>query len=249
MHGDIVTVSFAIACGGRVGLRERLTHSLAAARFPFQIEILQEECGGGSAGEMRNRLFARARGKYVYFLDEDCVWPVDFPLADMQAWIASGNAFSGPYLNTPMCTFFGRAYNFMTHAWMRKHAAAGRPVPVAGNVFLPRSERLLQPYGEGTAFGGEEAALVCRLSQAGIELRFLEEMAVGHNALHSPARFFARAWRHGRSPAPGRVAPQSKSRKRFLTFHQALPSYSPLMLLTLAGYHLTQSCARRWGCS
>ena len=247
MHSDIVHISFAIACGGRTDLRDQLIASLRAPLLPFTSEIIWAESDGQPVGQLRNELYARARGKYVYFLDEDCVWPVSFPAHRLHAWMESGHAFSGPYLNTPTCTFFGRAYNFMTHAWLKRHSTSGHPVAVAGNVLVPKSDRMPKPYCAQSAFGGEELALMKTLTESGIELHYRDEMAVGHNARHSLSRFFARAWLHGRSPAPGSRSTGRAPWKRILTAHHALPSYSPLMLLTLVGYHLTQFSARKWG--
>ena len=184
MHSDNVQLSFAIACADRHDLRQHLSKSLAAARFPFTTEILFEESNGRPAGRLRNQLYRRAKGMYVYFLDEDCSWPAHFPVAYLSVWMATGNAYGGPYLNGPKCTFFGRAYNFMTHTWLKKHAAAGRPVAVAGNVMIPKISVLTEPYGDDAAFGGEERQLLKRLGLAGVQLRYLEQMAVGHNAQH-----------------------------------------------------------------
>lgn len=239
MQSDNVQLTFAIACGGRADLRARLASSLAASSFPFTTEILYGERSDHSVGQLRNRLYRQARGRYVYFLDEDCEWPGEFPINKLETWMKTGEAFSGPYRNGPMCTFFGRAYNFMTHTWLRVHALLKAPVPVAGNALIPKISTLSEPYPGNANFGGEEHALVRSLADSGIVLHYREEMAVGHNALHSPTLFFARAWLHGRSPAAG------KMRLSFTTY-RALPSYNPLMMLALAFYYLTQFTARKW---
>ena len=239
MQSDNVQLTFAIACGGRTDLRDRLKLSLATARFPFTTEVLYGARVDQAVGQLRNQLYQQARGRYVYFLDEDCEWPSTFPIDQLEIWMKSGEAFSGPYHNGRLCTFFGRAYNFMTHTWLRVHAHLNAPVPVAGNALIPKTASLLEPYPGAAIFGGEEQALIDSLKRSGIQLHYREDLAVEHNARHSLPLFFSRAWLHGRAPAPGKMRLSLKA-------YQALPSLNPLMMLALAAFYLTQISARKW---
>src|SRR6185312_3053198 len=141
---------------------------------------------------LRNRLYSQARGRYVYFLDEDCEWPAAKLSRALPDLMASGDAFSGPYSDGPASRLFGRIYNRMTHAWAFTHARLGSPVPLAGNCLIPKIAGLDSPYGQFARFGGEEVALQSWLRRSGIALHYRESLRINHNAQHSAWTFLAR---------------------------------------------------------
>jgi hypothetical protein len=240
MHKNNVQLSFAIAGGSRPILRQRLVQSLERAGFAFQFEILFAEASTGEpVCALRNRLYRQARGRYVYFLDEDCEWPVAKPTHALPELMASGDAFTGPYGDGSSSRLFGRIYNRMTHTWVSTHARLGSPVPLAGNCLIPKSGGLDSPYGQFARFGGEEVALQSWLRSSGITLHYRESLRIDHNAQHSALSFLSRAWLHGRSPAVARS-------RRLRPWAARWPSRNPLILAALSTYAATQILSRWW---
>lgn len=197
-------ISFAISANARAEDLERLKRGLLAQEGAEAIEIL----AGGQVeralvSHMRNDLYARAKGEVVYFLDADCEIPgPGFILNLLRRLDAEGPfAAGGFYRSAQEEKIWAKAYNSMCGFWLTIHAAAGQPLPLAGNFILPKVEPTGPefPFRTSSSFGGEEVALAENLKARGIIFKLSPDLTVIHRGGHDSSRFWSRAALHGGS--------------------------------------------------
>lgn len=163
---------------------------------------------------LRNELYRRASGQFVYFLDEDVELPSNgFIYRLVEVLLRSPRrAVGGGYVNPANPRVFQRAYNSMSNLWLKVHQDSGQALPVAGNVAIPRLTDKESgddfPFSKRSSFGGEEIHLSENLKARGLQFELQSGFSILHHCEHPPHVFYQRALLHGRSPRqPVRVAP------------------------------------------
>lgn len=178
----------------------------------------------GSRGASRNQGFAMARGKWVYFLDQDtCLERTDlFQFARrlleldelaQPPWLASGF-----YLSQRQASFWGRRYNWLTNQWLR-HSAEGTRF-LAGNVLFLKEHFVPGPYVDRLTDGGEEIELSGRIVKQGGSIVLTSDLSVVHCSRHTFLSFLSRLRTH-------------LAFKRYCGLRAAQSSLSPTLLLLL----------------
>ncbi|HMN69227.1 MAG TPA: glycosyltransferase family A protein [Bdellovibrionales bacterium] len=194
-------MSILISSHGRKPLLARLQQSLQAQTFADYEILIGETQHGRSLAVVRNELYRRARGRWVYFLDEDCVLPDPEFLARMSANLKSERAFGGGYIGRGL-SIWQKSYNALVNYWLHLHARRGQALPVAGNFLMPRlGEEFGEdfPFSRAHSFGGEEVSLRLNLLTRGIGFDLREDFSVVHDGGKRAVDFFRGAWRHGQA--------------------------------------------------
>lgn len=204
-------LTIAISTGCNEALRERLMNSIERQRTSFPVQVLSAApTAADNLARIRNRMYAQARGRWVYFLDEDTELPSeDFLERLVAALERSSGAIGGGYLGGG--GLWQTAYNALTSYWLDLHARQGQSLPVAGNFAMPRVPGTGAgfPFALAVPFGGEEIELRKALLAVGMKFTLVSEFAVLHNSSKTGRGFFGRAWIHGhapRMPAKNRMA-------------------------------------------
>lgn len=262
---SVIEVSFAISAGGDNAHLGRLLGSLAkqpwALRFEILIgsenpaehahEVLQNAALSvrwfqvrDGLSSLRNRLYSEARGRFVYFIDEDCYLPEGF--TENLAALLHENpeiAMAGFYRSPAHWHVFQRAYNSLSNMWLKVHAQARPPLSLAGNVVVPKlmSGRSF-PFSTIDHFGGEEIAFAENLQRRGLQVRLFAELSIFHNCSGSPRRFFKRAWLHGCSA----YQPVSIGRSLGVVSRHFLQEKSLALPVLVFSYMMTVWLARMW---
>lgn len=199
----MLTVAVSSSSGDSAHL-SRLRRRLAAQDADASIECLVDwPRDGHSLAQVRNGLYARARGRWVLFLDEDCEPPDDGYLTRLIKNLVSAPeaALGGGYLDVAEAGPWSRAYNALVNYWLTMHARRGRALPVAGCFALPKLETGGEfPFALAHPFGGEEIALARALAARGLGFRFDPALSVRHHGGKTARGFLRRAWQHGRAP-------------------------------------------------
>ncbi len=195
-------LSFAISSGCRPDLRSRLVNSIKQQDYGGRIEILiGQAVPVDQLSTERNRLYRLARSPWVYFMDEDCELPdVQFVTRLFYLLKDSQSGWGGGYLDRGLSSW-SKSYNALVNFWLTLHHKNGQPLPVAGNVLLPKILDVGDdfPFCQASPFGGEEIALCRNMAARSIPFSFNYELSVVHNVRKSRADFFSRAWQHGRA--------------------------------------------------
>lgn len=179
-----------------------------------KIEIVQIETEWGCRNTSRNQGYDRARGKWVYFLDDDTRFasfhldPIRETLESLDQLPEDIVMLSGPYLSHPDCSYWGHQYNWLSNLWLENPRSPGRFL--AGNLII-RKHALPSPlFSAECKAGGEEIALMERIHHSGARARYRSiyrrQLAVQHKADHTLTRFWTRLRTHQaakRAFAPG----------------------------------------------
>ena len=200
---------------GHLQLAEKFLKSLhLKAKFfaRFQKNNLQE---------LRNLALVRAQTPLLFFIDEDVILknPNHLKtLIQLHKRHPEETLLGGGYLSPEECSFFGRAYNWISRLWMEENPGL---IP-AGNLSLKIS--LLSPECRfksplPTGFGGEEIHFFNQVIASGGKALWIKELNVPHEARHSLRDFIERAIIHGKSRRALSSSQKTllKSFKRFLT--------------------------------
>lgn len=160
----------------------------------------------------RNRGLREARGRFLYFLDDDCAFRdprhLQRALAEF-ARLPELAGVGGPYLSLSTAPLAARYYNFMSNLWLRFYTDSGGNAQrlLGGNSCYRRGSLAGNEFAEQIAYGGAESELQARLVGLGARFRVLTDVAVAHSPEASWWGVFRKAWRQSaeRARAPGPV--------------------------------------------
>ncbi len=232
--------------------RQRRGASARLPAFPKELKASRRILfllAGRPAYELRNLAIEQAKTPLLYFIDEDVILTSPGRLeavCRLHKEHPEAVFIGGAYLDHPGCSFWGRAYNYMTELWMRAHPGY---LP-AGNLSVKTSRlqgRFYSPAPGG--FGGEEAWLLERALQAGLLSLKKPELAAPHRARHSFRDLCSRAWSHGCSLAIQKRA--GARRPGAPLFHLLLKAPPRPLLVKAAAFcylALVQAIALAFGC-
>lgn len=197
LHAQNTKIRFEVRVGANRQWTDEERISLENAALPVQID----QAPVATVPGLRNLMYNRARGQWVYFLDEDCVLPDPNFVARMEKFFDDRVplAFGGGYLSSLNDGIFQNAYNQLTNSWLQLHSAGGSALPVAGNFGLPKlsSGGADFPFVSHSVFGAEEISLKENLKKFDLEFHFDEALSVRHTSKKDWRCFYQRAWLHG----------------------------------------------------
>lgn len=177
----------------------------------LHIEVFYSEVNNVSL--IRNQILQQATGDLIYFLDEDCRLPqpqyLD-QLLQIESRYAEFALLAGTYQDSALCSFWGRAYNALCRAWLKKSSSAYSHSNLVFSHFLG-GNFILRPsminniaFSKECRFGGEEIDFSLKLRQQGLKSIQLNHLSLEHMACHDIKNFYWRAWRHGQTKASRR---------------------------------------------
>lgn len=199
----------------------------------------------GNLSVLRNKLYAEASGRMVYFLDEDCALPEDFVFSLRHLLTGDESKAYGGYYNSPPGSMAQRqAYNSLANLWLKTHESSPQPLALAGNVLMPKLKNSPPtfPFLLSQHFGGEEIGFCENLHRHGIRIFHREHLGVWHHCEHSLVRFFSRARLHGKSayrPSRGKISAAA------IWAHLRLER-GPYVLFLIFCYMITVRTSRAW---
>lgn len=139
-------------------------------------------CGSGPAAA-RNEALARARGRWMAFLDDDCRAPVDWLARARAALEASGaDLLGGPAVNR-IKSVLSDVYQAMVDSlYERYNSGSGPPLFLTSNNLFVRRDRLEETGGFHPDFshGAEDRELAARLAARGGRVAFDPTLIVEH---------------------------------------------------------------------
>lgn len=166
----------------------------------LQMQLAFEGKQGPSAA--RNRGTRLAKGRFLVFLDADCVAPPDW-LKMISKQIGGGrSAVGGPYQGHPSLPAIER-YAAMSWSFGTSGEEIDYSNPfisrflLGGNMALPR--RYWESTGgfNETLTVGEDLDFSFRLYREGVSMRIIPSLAVLHETSSTVSKRIRRAWRHG----------------------------------------------------
>lgn len=176
--------------------------------------------------ELRNQVFQKITSPLLFFIDEDVILKNTNhlqTLLDLHQQHPEWTVLGGGYLSSTECSFWGKAYNWISQLWMLKNPGF---LP-AGNLsvkikHLKPSCEFKSPLKGG--FGGEEIYFLNQIKALGLQSVRQTELDAFHLARHTLREFLSRALLHGQS----RAFQNSKSSfyKSFLYFIRQPESFS-----------------------
>ena len=153
--------------------------------------------------DLRNQAFQQITSPVLFFIDEDVI--LKNPdhlgaLVRLHKQHPETTVLGGGYLSPAECSFWGRAYNWVSRLWMEVNPG----VLPAGNLSV--KTRHLEPACRFKSllkggFGGEEIYFLNQIKLLGRQSLRKTELDAPHLARHTFARFLSRAILHGRNRA------------------------------------------------
>ncbi len=212
----------------------------------YVISIIESSVSGIAVA--RNRALVSARGKYIFFLDDDCILPHTLYLNQaLQRLLTSDkHAFAGSYIiDDPTISFSSAFYNYVSHLWLMSFFDAGQLRIILGGCAFFSKHILIDcaAYFEETSNkAAEEFAFCQNLIANGVPIEFVSELSVYHNPSCTVSTLLKKAWAHGRALGTYRNV---KTQTRWITYlsffrcnaRQAL-GFLPMMILFLAAGRL-----------
>ena len=234
----------------------------AARRWPWLRILAIPRVERGAA---RNRAIQEARGRFVYFLDDDTILPQDFVGKLLAALERHPQApcLGGPNVGAPGATAFQRAVELLLSSPLGagpmriRYAFVGRERPVAGwslmlcNLGVRRD--MLDAHGlrfPERCASAEENLLLWRLEQVAGRPVYCPELWVFHERRRSVASFCRQVFLSGQGRvqiarlAPGSLLPVTALPLAFAVYLALLPwaaSLGPWLLWPARAYAL--ACA------
>lgn len=168
--------------------------------FSFQMEI--SSCFyKNSLQELRNRMLDNVKTPFLLFIDEDVFLRNPEHLKNLlylHELYPEVSVLGGGYLSGEGCSFWGRAYNWVSGLWMLENPGFSPAGNLSVKVRLLNSKcRFKSPLPGG--FGGEETYFFNRLHSSGKKYICKKELDTFHKASHTFYVFLKRAIVHGQS--------------------------------------------------
>jgi len=153
--------------------------------------------------ELRNQAFQKITSSLLFFIDEDVILKNANhlqTLVNLHQQHPEWTVLGGGYLSSKECSFWGKAYNWISQLWMLKNPGF---LP-AGNLSVKTKH--LEPSCEFRSplkggFGGEEIYFFNQIKALGLQSVQKTELDAFHLARHTLREFLSRALLHGQSRA------------------------------------------------
>jgi glycosyltransferase involved in cell wall biosynthesis len=203
---------------GACGL-DRLLRSLAEQRgvAPFEVHVvfnpradkvknhdlpLQVWTSGLGVNRARNCGVEHARGRWIYFLDADCVLPHADHLRTLLEELrrtAENVVCGGPYLLPDGSGRVSQAYHWVQDRWIYEgaHLEYGWVHLLGGNLAVARSLFSTLKFDEDIVFGGSETDWIARWLLRGGRGKFLPHLGVAHVQSLSTLQLLHKAFLQG----------------------------------------------------
>jgi len=152
---------------------------------------------------------SRALGKYILFLDSDCVLPDQDYLSRAINLLDSHcdvQIIGGTYLDSGQSNYLDRAYHWLCTSWIKVSkvdaADTGEPwtcTNLLGGCLMTRRSALerINHKAIPVFWGGEDTLLLRLLADAGVPFHFTDKMNVKHFGKNTFSKWCSRAVRHG----------------------------------------------------
>lgn len=176
-----------------------------------------------------------AKGKYLYFLDDDCLLPHPLFISEMlENYIndSPGKIIGGQYRLNNETHFFSLGYQLLTDLWISRGIVHIPKNQEGQNSHLWPANNLLggnllicqQVFKSTSGFtneiseGGDEVEYLRRLSNLGYSLYFCINLSVYHIGKQSFLKFVRRAWLHGKAKAKYKLESNLNMEQNFWPF-------------------------------
>jgi glycosyltransferase involved in cell wall biosynthesis len=225
MEGGQPPISVVVPTRGRPKALQRCLAALRSQAVPVEIVVVEDLEGRGPAWA-RNEGVRQARGKVVYFTDDDCE-PVPGWAEALTAPILAGEAqaTAGPVQVGERATAADRAWETILAYLQRQAAAPGTASPgFAATANLATARTLLErlPFDESfPEAAGEDRDWSERAARQGAAPQFVSSALVVHRSGLTARNFLRRQYRYGRGAAGYRRAGKGR-RPGSLRFYTGL---------------------------
>ncbi|MBK8201951.1 MAG: glycosyltransferase [Bdellovibrionales bacterium] len=161
------------------------------------------EVGELGVNRARNLGISKAKGKFLFFLDDDCFANQTFYLKKgielLRRW-PEASAVGGPYSLGPKSSTIEQVYNSICRQWLENSVRkSGYTVNLVGGnmVFHATVFSSGLRFNESIVFGGAETELNSRLVQQGYRLKYDPNYSIEHRVHLTLRTFFSKAFWQG----------------------------------------------------
>lgn len=161
------------------------------------------EVGELGVNRARNLGISKAKGKFLFFLDDDCFANQSFYLKKgielLRRW-PEASAVGGPYSLGPKSSTIEQVYNSICRQWLGNSVRkSGYTVNLVGGnmVFHATVFSSGLRFNESIVFGGAETELNSRLVQQGYRLKYDPNYSIEHHVHLTLRTFFSKAFWQG----------------------------------------------------
>jgi glycosyltransferase involved in cell wall biosynthesis len=149
----------------------------------------------------------KAQGKFLFFLDDDCLLPSDiflFSYLESALSLSLGSVLGGGYRSSGQ-NHLTRGYNALVNAWI--HTGSDKVAGeleifetanlVGGNFMIPRDLYFSSPLDPAFVYGGDETEFFRRIKRSGKKCFYSPGLSVIHQGNESLKKIFIRSFLHG----------------------------------------------------
>lgn len=197
-HQDLDRSSFEVLVISNLDDRRVKFHAVAARETG--IDVRHFVVGRVGVNRARNLGLVNARGKVLFFLDDDCRLLRRDHLSILIERFrdeADIDLRGGFYRDSLEASPTARSYNAIVNAWLRGRSAGKGPM-VGGN-FSVRAPRIgAARFDEAITYGGSEVSFQETLVRDGVVAKLDLDMDVEHDCELTSYAFLRKAWLQGR---------------------------------------------------